>query len=124
MLMASSNDNGNVLDPFSGSGTTMRVCQQLNRHAVGFELNPDYIELTKLRLKEPFNGFDSVDPRMERVPNDLGKVGVRDKYLENHKNWFLKNHENSLEVFKKVVHEKYGVEIDSESKNFEQEELF
>ena len=124
MLMASSNDNGNVLDPFSGSGTTMRVCQQLNRHAIGFELNPDYIELIKLRLKEPFSGFDSVDPRMERVPNDLRKVEIRDEYLENHINWFLKTHENALEVFKKAVHEKYGVEIDNESKSLEQEKLF
>jgi len=124
MVMASSNENGIVLDPFSGSGTTMRVCQQLNRNAVGFELNPDYIEMTNLRLKEPFSGFDSVDPRMERVPNDLRKAEIRDEYLENHINWFLKNHENALEVFKKTVNEKYGVSLKSNSKEIEQEELF
>ena len=124
MVMASSNENDIVLDPFSGSGTTMRVCQQLNRNAVGFELNPDYIEMTNLRLKEPFNGFDSVDPRMERVPNDLRKPEIRDEYLENHIKWFLKNHENALEVFKKAVNEKYGVSLKNNSKEIEQEELF
>ncbi len=124
MVMASSNENGIVLDPFSGSGTTMRVCQQLNRNAIGFELNPDYIEMTNLRLKEPFAGFDSVDPRMERVPNDLRKPEIRDEYLENHINWFLKNHENALEVFKKAVNEKYGISLKNNSKEVEQEELF
>lgn len=124
MVMVSSNENGHILDPFSGSGTTMRVCQQLNRNAIGFELNPDYIELTNLRLKEPFNGFDSVDPRMERVPNDLRKARIRDEYLENHINWFLKNHGNSLEAFKKAVGKKYKVEINNESNNLGQEELF
>jgi len=124
MVMASSNENNIVLDPFSGSGTTMRVCQQLNRNAVGFELNPDYIEMTNLRLKEPFSGFDSVDPRMERVPNDLRKAEIRDEYLENHIKWFLKNHENALEVFKKAVNEKYGVSLKNSSKEIEQEELF
>jgi len=124
MIMASSNENDYILDPFSGSGTTMRVCQQLNRNAIGFELNPDYIDMSNLRLKKPFNSFDSVDPRMERVPNDLRKAEIRDKYLENHVNWFLQNHENALEVFKKAVHEKYGLTINHKAKEIKQEELF
>src|SRR5690606_27867349 len=36
MVLASSNEGDIVLDPFSGSGTTLRVCQQLNRKAIGF----------------------------------------------------------------------------------------
>jgi DNA modification methylase len=39
-----------VLDPFAGTGTTLAVAQQLGRHALGIELNPDYIQLTKQRL--------------------------------------------------------------------------
>ena len=36
-LVLSSSDVGDiVLDPFSGSGTTLRVCQQLNRKSIGF----------------------------------------------------------------------------------------
>ena len=124
MIMASSDEGGTILDPFSGSGTTLRVSQQLKRNAIGFELNPDYVDMTHLRLKEPFSGFDSVDPRMERVPNDLRKVEIRDEYLENHIDWFLKNHENALDVFKKAVKEKYGVLLDNKSNNKEQEELF
>lgn len=111
MVLASSNEGDLILDPFAGSGTTLRVCQQLNRNAVGFELNPEYVELTKNRLNQPFNGFDSIDPRMERVPNDLTQRHIRNEYLENHINWFLSNHNNALDTFKKSVEEKYGDDI-------------
>ena len=45
IVLASSNVGDTVLDPFSGSGTTLRVCQQLDRNVIGFELNPDYVEM-------------------------------------------------------------------------------
>lgn len=124
MVLASSSKNGVVLDPFSGSGTTLRVCQQTKRNAIGFELNHDYVELTNARLAEEFTGFDSVDPRIERVPNDLRRPDVRDEYLENHIQWFLRNHENALELFKKDVKEKYGVELGENSCNAKQAKMF
>jgi site-specific DNA-methyltransferase (adenine-specific) len=125
MVLASSDEGDTVLDPFSGSGTTLRVCQQLNRKGIGFELNPEYVEMTKDRLSEPFKGFDSVDPRMERVPNDLRKPEIRDEYLANHINWFLSNHENAIDVFIKAVKEKYGVTIKAEKETYKiQDELF
>lgn len=34
-----------VLDPFMGSGTTAQVARQLGRDALGFELNPEYIQI-------------------------------------------------------------------------------
>lgn len=108
MVLASSNNNSRVLDPFSGSGTTLRVCQQLNRHGTGFELNPEYVEMTKYRLNEPFNGFDSIDPRMKRVPDDFGNPKIRSAYLRDHIQWFLKHHESTVEEFERVVNDKYG----------------
>ncbi|MBF0345066.1 MAG: site-specific DNA-methyltransferase [Nitrospirae bacterium] len=108
MVLVSSNENDLVLDPFSGSGTTLRVCQQLNRNCIGFELNPSYIEMTRERLSKPFKGFDSIDPRMERVPLDLRNINIRREYLLNHISWFLKNHNGSVENFKKTVKEMYG----------------
>ena len=108
MILASSNEGDTVLDPFSGSGTALRVCQNLNRNCIGIELNPEYVEMTKERLEKEFNGFDSIDERMERVPNDLNDEKVRNEYIENHKVWFLKNHESSLKDFLNSVIEKYG----------------
>ncbi|MCR9212779.1 MAG: site-specific DNA-methyltransferase [Proteobacteria bacterium] len=74
IIAASSNPGDRVLDPFLGSGTTARVAQVLGREATGIEINPDYIEMAKTRLNEPFDGFDSIDPRRERTSRDLPKV--------------------------------------------------
>jgi DNA modification methylase len=38
-----------VLDPFAGSGTVGMVANQLRCHALLFELNPAYVELTQKR---------------------------------------------------------------------------
>lgn len=38
-----------VLDPFLGSGTTMKVSQDLGRNCIGIENNPDYCEMTRKR---------------------------------------------------------------------------
>ena len=40
-----------VLDPFCGSGTTCLAARNLNRAYLGIEINPDYVALTKERLK-------------------------------------------------------------------------
>lgn len=45
-----SNKNEIVLDPFLGSGTTMKACLELKRNCIGIEINPKYIEITKKRL--------------------------------------------------------------------------
>ena len=51
-IMASSNANDTVLDPFMGSGTTAVVAKKLGRKYVGFELEEEYIEIAKRRLAE------------------------------------------------------------------------
>jgi site-specific DNA-methyltransferase (adenine-specific) len=112
MVLASSKEGDGVLDPFSGSGTTPRVCQQLNRNCTAIEINEDYTRQTQERLDKPFTGFDSIDPRMERIPNDLNDESIRNEYLQNHITWFLKNHENALDDFWKEVGKKYGAGAD------------
>lgn len=107
MVLASSNEKDIVLDPFCGSGTTLRVCQQLNRNAIGIEINAEYVEQIKERLQEKFVGFDSIDERMLRVPNDLNDVDVRNEYIINHINWFLKNHPDRIDSFMEDVRTKY-----------------
>lgn len=41
-----------VLDPFVGSGTTLIAARDINRNAVGFDLNKKYIKLTEDRLSQ------------------------------------------------------------------------
>ena len=43
--------DGIVLDPFMGAGTTALVAKSLNRNYLGIELNPDYIRLAENRLR-------------------------------------------------------------------------
>jgi len=77
MVLASSDEGDLVLDPFFGSGTTLRVCQVLNRRCIGIELNPGYVDLARRRMARPFEGFDSVDPRVNRIPKDLPRERMR-----------------------------------------------
>lgn len=44
-----------VLDPFVGSGTTLRACEITNRKGIGIEINPDYEHLIKRK------GLDKIE---------------------------------------------------------------
>lgn len=39
-----------VLDPFLGSGTTVEVAQRMERHSIGIEVRPEYVEMAKAKL--------------------------------------------------------------------------
>jgi DNA modification methylase len=43
-------ENGIVLDPFAGTGTTCLVAKKLGRQYIGIELNPEYVKLAKKRI--------------------------------------------------------------------------
>ena len=45
------NKQATILDPFAGSGTTLVASKELGLNYIGFELNQDYVEITKKRLE-------------------------------------------------------------------------
>ena len=51
-ILAGCPENGIVLDPFMGSGTTAIVARSLNRNYLGVELNPEYIKIAHKRLEK------------------------------------------------------------------------
>lgn len=50
MIKAGCPENGIVLDPFMGAGTTAVTARKLNRNYIGYDLNPDYVKMANNRL--------------------------------------------------------------------------
>ena len=60
LILCSTDESDTVLDPFSGSGTTLRVAKQLNRHGIGIEINCDYVELAKKNINDLFTKVEII----------------------------------------------------------------
>ncbi|UCH58204.1 MAG: methyltransferase domain-containing protein, partial [Candidatus Bathyarchaeota archaeon] len=48
-----------VLDPFCGSGTTCIAALKTRRHYLGFDINPDYVDLARRRIEDFLAGKQS-----------------------------------------------------------------
>lgn len=57
-----------VLDPFLGSGTTVKVAKALGRRYVGYDIQEKYIEIARRRLDEPLHLREQLIPRFEKMP--------------------------------------------------------
>jgi site-specific DNA-methyltransferase (adenine-specific) len=47
-----SNPGDLVLDPFAGSGTTLKAAKELGRRFIGIEVNPEYLEICNRRIAQ------------------------------------------------------------------------
>ncbi len=52
IILASSNPDSIILDPFGGSGTTYAVAEAYKRRWIGTELEKEYCEMIKTRLSD------------------------------------------------------------------------
>ena len=52
LLETYTNPGDTVLDPFVGSGTTLKVARHMGRRGVGYELNPSFQTLIRCRISE------------------------------------------------------------------------
>ena len=52
MVKCSSPKGGLVLDPFAGTGTTIEACIRTGRECVAYEINPEYCEIIRNRIKK------------------------------------------------------------------------
>lgn len=51
-IISWSNEGDVVLDPFAGSGTTVRMAKDLKRRYIGIEVNPEYVDIIRNRLQD------------------------------------------------------------------------
>ncbi len=52
MLEETTEKRALIFDPFVGSGTTAVACKELGRNFIGFEIDPNYVEIANQRLRE------------------------------------------------------------------------
>ena len=73
IILASTNKNDLVVDPFLGSGTTAVVAKKLQRDFIGIEQNTNYIYLSKKRLEKVKSYSNSV-VKINKSRKELPKV--------------------------------------------------
>ena len=78
VLLASTNRDDVVLDPFFGTGTTGAVARRLRRNFIGIEQDPGYVELARDRIAnvEPIGSPDllATPPRRSKPKVAFGTL--------------------------------------------------
>jgi len=75
-VLAFTNENDLVLDPFSGVGSSLLAAQKHDRRAMGIDKEPDYIALARTRMQQLWNGELPYRPLGKPVHQPTGKEKV------------------------------------------------
>lgn len=89
-------ENGVVLDPYCGSGTTLVAAKLLNKDFIGIDISPEYVRQSEQRLKNTI--FEKV-----LVEEELQKHIVKKTFKERKQNGeFTGKHKNNYETIDSI----------------------
>ena len=109
-----------VLDPFNGTGTTLLACCRTGRKGIGIDLNKNYNDLAKKRLKDQPNYKDQkiiFGNSLNKIKNIEGEINYCVTSPPYHN--ILRNKGNGIREIKDNYRKgaRTGVEYYSENKN-------
>jgi hypothetical protein len=94
IILAFSKENDVVLDIFSGSGTTVLEARKLNRNALGIEINPLALLISK--VKNTYIDEKTIEKEIEKWKQKFLKNQFSEHCITNKNFWFHKTTNISL----------------------------
>ncbi len=90
IILLTTDENDIVLDPFSGTGTTAISAKRLGRRFIGFELDAEYVKISKQKLELVEPNFKIGKSWVSFYLNEI--VTIRDIDWNNLKDYFIIPH--------------------------------
>ena len=101
-VLALTNENGIVYDPFAGVGSSLIAALKNNRRAYGTELVQDYIEIGKKRIEQLRIGSLKIRPIYQRIFEPTGNEKISKYPVEWLETRLLDLEKTKIEVEKEI----------------------
>ena len=87
LILLSTDENDIVLDPFSGTGTTAISAKRLGRRYIGFELDKEYVHISKKKLEAVEPNYKLGDSWVSFYLKDI--ITIRNNDWDKIKEFFI-----------------------------------
>ena len=101
LILLATDEGDIVLDPFSGTGTTAISAKRLGRKYIGFELDKEYVEISKRKLTAVEPNYKLGESWVSFYLKDV--ITIRNKDWEKLKKYFIIPEPMKTIDFKKTV---------------------
>ena len=92
IILASSNQDDIVFDPFGGSFTTSAVAKKLGRKSISIDLNPEYykIGLRRVGISNEYHGEKLIKVKKRKTQNKSKKDHIHTTQQKKKKKYMMK----------------------------------
>lgn len=101
LILLATDEGDVVLDPFSGTGTTAISAKRLGRKYIGFELDNEYIEISKKKLEAVEPNYKLGESWVSFYLKDV--ITIRNNDWEKLKKYFIVSEPMQTIDFKKTI---------------------